>query len=70
MPIRNGKLSCVNHTDTEMSRNEGFSAIAQATKSGAGIHFDQSRGVPLVVFFCQTCGYVELYVAMKTDLWK
>jgi hypothetical protein len=53
-----------------MVRNEGFNAITQVTKDGSNVSFNPSTGVPTVLFFCNSCGYIEMYAAAKTGLWK
>ena len=69
MPLRNGVPYCVNHTTTKLVRNEGFSAVTEVRKDGANVSFNPGSGVVVVVFFCEECGYVELYAAQKTPLW-
>lgn len=70
MPTKGQDVFCVNHPQTKMVRNEGFSAITQVTKDGANVAFNPGSGVPVVLFFCSTCGYVEMYAAVKTPFWK
>ena len=70
MPLKNNSPFCINHPDTEMSRNEGFSAVTQVIKKGDRVTFNPAAGIPLVVYSCPTCGYVELYVASRTALWE
>jgi hypothetical protein len=70
MPTKNNTVFCVNHPDVPMVRNEGFNAITQVTKDGSNVSFNPSTGVPTVLFFCNSCGYIEMYAAAKTGLWK
>lgn len=69
MPLRNETPYCVNHPNVEMLRNEGFNALMSFVNAPTGISFDVSRGIPLVVYYCPQCGYVETYVAQKTRFW-
>lgn len=69
MPLRNGIPHCVNHPDKAMTRNEGLSAVVTVTRDHRGTTFNPSSGVPLVVYYCDSCGYTELYVAQKTSFW-
>ncbi len=63
MPLRNNTRFCVNHPDTQMLRNDGFNALIRVTKKGDKVLFNPSTGVPVEVYYCPTCGYVELYAA-------
>jgi hypothetical protein len=69
MPIRNGTVYCANHPSVEMVRNEGFNALTQVTREGKDVRFDSTSGVPVLVFFCDQCGLVEMYAAARTPLW-
>lgn len=70
MPNRNGNIFCINHPDILMKRNSGFNAVIKVENSEVGFIFDASNGIPLVVFFCESCGYVESYAAQKTEFWN
>ncbi|WP_123784104.1 nuclease-related domain-containing protein [Corallococcus macrosporus] len=71
MPINEkGVVCCVNHPRRPMVRNSGFSAITAAEPSATGVVFNSSRGVPIVVFSCDECGYVESYAANKMSGWS
>ena len=66
MPILNGVVACVNHK-TPMRRNDGFSAITGVTKKGESVSFNPSNGVPVRMFYCEKCGYIEMYAAAIID---
>jgi uncharacterized protein YraI len=53
-----------------MVRNDGFNALVTLTKSGPNVSFNVGSGVPVVVFVCNACGYIELYAATKTPYWE
>ena len=69
MPIRNEDVYCINHEHTRMVRNEGFNALMRVERMSEGIAFDSASGVPVLVFSCPDCGYIELYAAQKTKDW-
>lgn len=70
MPIRINAVYCVNHPNTPMTRNEGFNALTGLEKNSSGVAFNPSTGIPIVTFFCDECGYIEMYAATKTPFWK
>ncbi len=70
MPINNGQVFCINHPDTILVRNPGFNAVTKVDTTGISLTFNPTTGVPLVVYYCETCGYVELYAAQKTSYWN
>lgn len=71
MPLRGQKVFCVNHPSIECELNSTFNALISVEKDKEGeVSFDLGSGVPVVVFICSQCGYVELYAAIKTDYWK
>jgi len=59
MPINNLTLTCVNHTNHALTHNKGTS------NADGSLDF---VGTPIKFFHCDICGYVELYVAHKTDM--
>jgi hypothetical protein len=62
---------CVNHPSTQMVRNTGFNALVKFEKGSDGsLAFNTSSGIPLVVYYCPICGYIESYVAQKTPAWN
>jgi hypothetical protein len=69
MPFRNEDVYCINHVDTRMVRNEGFNALMRVERIGEGIGFDSASGVPVLIYSCPDCGYIELYAAQKTKEW-
>lgn len=70
MPIKNGTIFCINHPDLPMVRNAGFNAITTFEKTSLGYTFNPATGMPVVVFFCDECGYIETYAAQKTSFWS
>jgi hypothetical protein len=70
MPKNNGAVTCINHPDQAMLRNEGFSAITSLKKDGDKILFEAGSGVPVVTYYCQTCGYIENYAAHFDEEWN
>lgn len=66
MPKINGVIVCIND-HTQMVRNDGFNAVTSVTKQGANISFNPANGVPTRLYYCQTCGYIEMYAAAIID---
>jgi predicted nucleic-acid-binding Zn-ribbon protein len=67
MPIRDGKRYCINHTNSRMNRTERLKALTNVQGTGTDAKLDQSSGLVLMPFVCEECGYLELYVADKTQ---
>jgi hypothetical protein len=70
MPKRDGHIYCINHTDERMIKNEGFNALTTVQYEEGHIKFVPSTGIPTVVFYCNLCGYIEVYAAQKTAYWE
>jgi Holliday junction resolvase-like predicted endonuclease len=70
MPIKNGTVFCVNHPNLPMVRNSGFNSLTTIQRFDTGFIFNPANGIPLVVFYCNDCGYVESYAAQKTSYWS
>ena len=68
--MREGHIYCVNHPEDHMVRNEGFNALTTVKRENGNVRFESSTGVPTVVFYCNTCGYIEVYAAQKTPYWE
>lgn len=66
---KDGKNYCPNHNATEMSPVDGLHAITKLTKQGDQLNFHPSSGVPVKIFFCPKCGYIETYAAKLTEFW-
>ncbi|WP_338449609.1 hypothetical protein R4Z09_26115 [Niallia oryzisoli] len=70
MPLKNKGVVCINHPNSLMLRNDGFNAITKLEKEDTGgIQFLPESGIPAVVYFCEKCGYLEIYAAAKTPFW-
>lgn len=70
MPLKNGVPHCLNHPETPLVKQEGLNAITAMEKSASGqASFKPDTGIPTVVYFCQNCGYLEMYAAQKTSFW-
>jgi hypothetical protein len=69
MPIKNNDVYCVNHPNDKMLKNEGFNAITKFDIESSGFTFNPASGIPIVLYFCDKCGYVETYAAQKTKYW-
>jgi len=70
MPMQNDQVFCINHPNQLMTRNTGFSALTKVDKKQNIITFNPSSGVPIIVFYCPLCGYVEEYAAHPNEEWK
>lgn len=69
MPVRQNTVYCVNHQDIPMTRSLDFFALTGVNAGKDGIEFQPDRGMPVVMFMCEICGYIENYVAPKTAYW-
>jgi hypothetical protein len=70
MPMKNGVPHCVNHPDVQLTKQQGFNAVTALEKAPAGPpNFKPDTGIPTVVYYCNLCGYMELYAAQKTSFW-
>ena len=67
MPIKEGKRYCVNHPNARMNRTESFKALVNMSGSGPGATVNPNSGLVVMPFVCEECGYLELYVADKTQ---
>lgn len=70
MPMKEGYVYCINHPDEAMIRNEGFNALTTVTRENSHVQFNSATGVPTVTYFCNKCGYIEIYAAQKTPYWE
>ena len=52
-----------------MKRLPDYYALTKVHKAGNQISFNAGAGIPLVIFTCQECGYLELYPAVKFRDW-
>ena len=66
MPRKDNRVTCVNGHGL-MPQNEGFNAVTRVQKQGDNVTFNPSNGVPVKVFYCKTCGYIEMYAASLVD---
>lgn len=69
MPIKNDIVFCLNHPDIAMAKAEGFNAITAISVSDEQVQFRPDTGLPVVVHYCEVCGYIESYLAPKTKFW-
>ena len=71
MPIKDGKRFCLNHPNTRMNRTESQKALVNMSggtgTAGIGAKIDPNSGLVVMPFVCEECGYLELYVADKTQ---
>lgn len=74
MPLNQaGAVVCINNhgNNNLMLKNSGFNALTALEKESDGsVTFNGSSGIPIVVYYCPVCGYVESYVAQMTPFWK
>ena len=70
MPNNNGIVTCINHPNQAMVKNDGFSAITSLKKEDENITFEPASGIPVVTYYCPTCGYIENYAAQLTQDWS
>jgi len=72
MPQKNGTIVCINHPETQMKSDAGALNMIPGNLRHDVIRVEISTGfpsptasgaeVPVEVFTCEVCGYVELYV--------
>ena len=67
MPIKEGKRYCINHPNARMNRTESLKALVNMKGNAADATIDPSSGLVVMPFVCEECGYLELYVADKTQ---
>jgi len=67
MPIKEGKRYCINHPKARMNRTETFKALVGMKGTGVDATISPSSGLVVMPFVCEECGYLELYVADKTQ---
>lgn len=67
MPIKDGKRYCINHPNARMNRTESFKALVNIKGSATDGTINPNSGLVVMPFVCEECGYLELYVADKTQ---
>lgn len=67
MPIKEGKRFCINHPSSRMNRTETFKALVNMKGTGEDATINTASGLVVMPFVCEECGYLELYVADKTQ---
>jgi hypothetical protein len=67
MPIKDGKRYCINHPNARMNRTETLKALVNMTGGATDGTLNTSSGLVVMPFVCEECGYLELYVADKTQ---
>jgi predicted nucleic-acid-binding Zn-ribbon protein len=67
MPIKDGKRYCINHPNARMNRTETLKALVNMTGGAIDGTINPNSGLVVMPFVCEECGYLELYVADKTQ---
>ena len=67
MPIKDGKRYCITHTNSRMNRTESFKALVNIKGNATEGTINPSSGLIVMPFVCEECGYLELYVADRTQ---
>ncbi|HVF41076.1 MAG TPA: hypothetical protein VM939_14335 [Gemmatimonadaceae bacterium] len=70
MPIKDGKRYCINHPNARMNRTGTLKALSNVDGTGAGKmegSINPTSGLVVMPFVCEECGYLEIYVADKTQ---
>ena len=70
MPIKEGKRYCINHPNARMNRTETLKALVAIKGSASDATINPASGLVVMPFVCEECGYLELYVADKTQTEK
>lgn len=68
MPTKNNVPHCINHHNEPMERIPGFLSLNQLVEGNTTNN--RRAAVPLVVFYCKKCGYVENYMADIDPAWS
>lgn len=61
MPLSGTTRYCVNHTTTPMQKNADLNALTTLVVTDGNFNFNPAQGTPARMYFCPTCGYIELY---------
>lgn len=57
-----GQVKCINNSNHEMFENPGTVAVIEVKKNVNGeIDVNPTQFVPMKLFVCKQCGYVENY---------
>lgn len=67
MPIKEGKRYCINHPKARMNRTESFKALMNVKGGATDGAISSTAGLVIMPFVCEECGYLELYVADRTQ---
>ena len=67
MPIKDGKRYCINHPNARMNRTETLKALVSVKGDAATGTISTNSGLIVMPFVCEECGYLEMYVADKTQ---
>ncbi len=67
MPIKDGKRYCINHPNARMNRTGTLKALANVEGNAMEGTISPNSGLVVMPFVCEECGYLELYVADKTQ---
>ncbi len=67
MPIKDGKRYCINHPKVRMNRTESFKALMNVKGGATDGTISTTAGLVIMTFVCEECGYLELYVADRTQ---
>jgi hypothetical protein len=70
MPINNETVTCINHPNEAMKKNDGFYAFVSFKKDGDKCAFEHGSGIPVATYYCSTCGYIENYAAQFDEKWN
>ncbi|MGQ9628917.1 MAG: hypothetical protein ACUVXI_01225 [bacterium] len=57
------------HCNKEMDKERAFYALTMLEKKEGKAHFMPDHGIPLTVFKCSSCGYLEIYSAPARREW-
>lgn len=73
MPITNDVLTCINHPQQRLLRNDRPVVLHPVELGDVKLMVMQHRAMFLASYVCMECGYVELYAVEKEELentWK
>ncbi len=68
MPIINGVVTCVNHPNRRMLRNNRPAVLHPVDIVDGQPASIPHRGIFLAPYICIECGYVEFYLVEKQEL--
>ena len=68
MPRQGNNVVCPNDS-SNMDSPDGFHALTEVNRNENDIQFNPASGIPVKVYVCRQCGYIETYHAQTDQNW-